>query len=163
MRAGSGYPNVGVRWDPADMAKTIQITFDAADPRPLADFWAAALGYVRQPPPPGFDTWDQALAAWGVPADELTTRAAIIDPEGVGPRIFFQQVPEAKAAKNRLHLDVRSAVGLQGEERMAALAAECERLVALGGSMLYLVEPAPPLETGFITMTDPEGNEFCLD
>lgn len=145
------------------MAKTIQITFDAADPRVLADFWAAALGYVLESPPPGFDTWDQALAAFGVPEDQWNSRSAIADPEGVGPRIFIQQVPEPKVAKNRLHLDVRAAVGLQGVERMAALAAECERLVALGGSMLYRVEPAPPMENGFITMADPEGNEFCLD
>ena len=145
------------------MAKTIQITFDAVDPRALADFWAAVLGYVPQPAPPGFDTWNQALRAFGVPEDQWNSRAAIVDPEGVGPRVFIQQVPEAKAAKNRLHLDVRAAVGLQGDERMTALAAECERLVALGGSMLYRVEPAPPMETGFITMADPEGNEFCLD
>ncbi|MFT4165427.1 MAG: VOC family protein [Microlunatus sp.] len=145
------------------MAKTIQITFDAADPGALADFWAAALGYVLEPPPPGFDSWEHALRAFGVPEDQWNSRSAIVDPEGAGPRIFIQQVPEAKAAKNRLHLDVRAAVGLQGAERMAALTTECERLTALGGSMLYRVEPAPPMESGFITMADPEGNEFCLD
>jgi hypothetical protein len=81
----------------------------------------------------------------------------------VGPRIFIQQVPEAKTAKNRLHLDVRNAVGLAGGKRMAVLEAECDRLVALGATKLYRIEPQPPMENGFITMADPEGNEFCLD
>jgi hypothetical protein len=145
------------------MAKTIQITFDAADPRALASFWAAALGYVLESPPPGFTSWDEALAAFGVPEELWNSRSAIVDPEGVGPRIFIQQVPEPKTAKNRLHLDVRTAVGLQGEERMAALEAEGARLVDLGATRLYRVEPAPPMENGFLTMADPEGNEFCLD
>jgi hypothetical protein len=62
-----------------------------------------------------------------------------------------------------VHLDVRAAPGLQGDERMAALEAECDRLVALGASRTRRVEPAPPMEHGFIVMADPEGNEFCLD
>jgi hypothetical protein len=72
-------------------------------------------------------------------------------------------VPEDKVAKNRVHLDVRAAPGLEGEERMAALEAECERLVALGATRRERYEPAPPLDAGHILMTDPEGNEFCLD
>jgi len=145
------------------MAKTIQITFDAADPRALADFWAAALGYELDAPPEGFSSWDEALAAFGVPEELWNSRSALVDPDGEGPRIFIQQVPEPKTAKNRLHLDVRTAVGQQGDERMTALEAECERLTALGGQKLYRVEPDPPMEFGFITMADPEGNEFCLD
>ena len=145
------------------MAKTLQVTFDAADPRALADFWAAALGYVVQPPPDGFATWDEALAAFGVPESEWNSRSALVDPDGAGPRIFIQRVPEPKSAKNRLHLDIRAAVGLEGDERMATLEAESERLVALGATRLYRVEPAPPMENGFLTMADPEGNEFCLD
>jgi len=72
-------------------------------------------------------------------------------------------VPEGKVAKNRLHLDVRAAPGLEGEERMAALEAECERLTALGASRVRRFEPEPPMSHGFIVMQDPEGNEFCLD
>lgn len=145
------------------MAKTIQITFDAADPGRLAEFWAAALGYQLDPPPEGFSSWDEALTAFGVPEELRNSRSALVDPEGVGPRIFFQQVPEPKTAKNRMHLDVRTAVGLVGSTRMAALEVECARLVELGASRLYRIEPAPPMEAGFITMADPEGNEFCLD
>ena len=77
--------------------------------------------------------------------------------------MFFQQVPEDKVAKNRVHLDVRAAPGLQGEERMTALEVECDRLVALGATQVRRFEPAPPMSAGFIVMTDPEGNEFCLD
>ena len=72
-------------------------------------------------------------------------------------------MPERKQAKNRVHLDVRAAPDLDGDERMAALEAEAERLVALGAARLARHEPAPPLDAGHIVMIDPEGNEFCLD
>ena len=72
-------------------------------------------------------------------------------------------MPEGKEAKNRVHLDVRVAPGLQGEERMAALQAECDRLVALGAKRVRRHDPEPPLSAGHIVMADPEGNEFCLD
>ncbi|MGO3021764.1 MAG: VOC family protein [Brevibacterium sp.] len=55
------------------------------------------------------------------------------------------------------------APGLEGEERMEALEAECVRLSELGGHRLRRVAPDPPMEQGFIIMADPEGNEFCLD
>jgi len=72
-------------------------------------------------------------------------------------------VPEAKSAKNRVHLDVRAAPGLEGDERMDALEAEADRLVALGATRLARHEPAPPLSAGFVVLADPEGNELCLD
>ena len=59
----------------------------------------------------------------GVPEERRNDASAAQDPDGAGPRLFFQKVPEGKTAKNRVHLDVRSAPGLQGEERMAALEA----------------------------------------
>lgn len=77
--------------------------------------------------------------------------------------MFFQKVPEGKTAKNRVHLDVRAAPGLEGEERMAALEAECDRLVTLGARRLQRHDPQPPMSAGHIVMADPEGNEFCLD
>jgi hypothetical protein len=153
------------------MSREIQITFDAHDPSALSSFWRDALGYVH-PGPPGVELPEGAdpLAAWdaffdrvGLPQSERNTRSAVEDPDGHGPRLFFQQVPEGKTAKNRLHLDVRAAPGLEGEERMAALEAECERLVALGAARVRRFEADPPMSAGFIVMTDPEGNEFCLD
>lgn len=145
------------------MARTVQVTFDCLDPGRLAAFWAEVLGYVVQPPPPPFGSWDEALDAWGVPPDQRNSRSAVVDPEGVGPRLFFQQVPEAKAVKNRVHLDVRVAPGLTGDDRMAALETERRRLEALGATLAYRVEPDGRLEAGFITMLDPEGHELCLD
>jgi hypothetical protein len=145
------------------MTREIQVTFDCADPAALAAFWAEVLGYHVQPPPGDFESWDAALEAFGVPREEWNSRSAILPDEGSGPRVFFQRVPEGKSVKNRVHLDVRTAPGLSGDERMAALEAECDRLVALGATRAYRVDPSPPLELGFITMQDPEGNEFCLD
>ncbi|ONI85984.1 glyoxalase [Actinosynnema sp. ALI-1.44] len=153
------------------MSRQFQVTFDAHDPRALSTFWRDALGYVH-PGPPGVDVpegtdplaaWDEFLSKAGVPENERNTRSAIEDPDGDGPRVFFQQVPESKAGKNRVHLDVRAAPGLDGDERMAALEAECGRLVALGATRVQRHDPAPPMSMGFIVMTDPEGNEFCLD
>lgn len=153
------------------MSRTIQITFDAHDPRTLSTFWRDALSYVH-PAPPGVElpegadplaAWDDFLERVGVPLDQRNSSSAVEDPDGDGPRLFFQQVPEDKVAKNRVHIDIRAAPGLQGDDRMAVLEAECDRLVALGGKRMRRVEPAPPLSHGFIVMTDPEGNEFCLD
>jgi catechol 2,3-dioxygenase-like lactoylglutathione lyase family enzyme len=145
------------------MARDVQITFDCADPGRLATFWAEALGYRLQDPPEGFESWEQALEALGVPPERRNDASAVVDPEGSGPRLFFQRVPERKQVKNRVHLDVRAAPGLGGDARMTALEAEAERLVGQGATRLRRYEPAPPLEGGHIVMADPEGNEFCLD
>ncbi|MFI0778991.1 VOC family protein [Streptomyces sp. NPDC021212] len=145
------------------MARDVQITFDCADPAALAAFWAEAMGYRVQDPPEGFDSWDQALEAMGVPPERRNDAFALLSPNGSGPRVFFQRVPEGKRAKNRVHLDVRAAPGLRGDARMAALEAEAARLVSHGATRLERHEPAPPLGTGHIVMADPEGNEFCLD
>ncbi|OLT23834.1 glyoxalase [Ornithinimicrobium sp. CNJ-824] len=153
------------------MSRQIQVTFGAHDPRTLSVFWRDVLGYVH-PPPPGVDlpagadplaAWDDFLEQAGVPEDQRNSASALEDPDGSGPHLYFQQVPEDKVAKNRLHLDVRAAPGQEGQERMATLEAECERLVALGARRLQRFEPDPPMTHGFIVMADPEGNEFCLD
>ena len=153
------------------MSLEFQVTFDCHDPRALSIFWRDVLGYVH-PGPPGvdvpagtdpLDAWDAFLERMNVPPQERNSRSAIEDPDGRGPRMFFQRVPEGKQVKNRVHLDVRAAPGLEGEERMAVLEAEAERLVGLGAARLRRFEPAPPLSAGFIVLADPEGNEFCLD
>ncbi|ROO51113.1 hypothetical protein EDC02_5978 [Micromonospora sp. Llam0] len=153
------------------MSRKFQVTFDAHDPPALSTFWRDTLGYVH-PGPPGVElpegadplaAWGEFLAKIGVPEDQRNTRSAIEDADGEGPRLFFQQVPEDKIAKNRVHLDVRAAPGLHGEERMAALEAECDRLIKLGATRVRRFDPEPPIGAGHIVMTDPEGNEFCLD
>ncbi len=145
------------------MSRDMQVTFDCGDPNALAGFWTEVLGYRYDDPPPGFDSWEAALEAWGVPPERRNDASAAHDPEGRGPRLFFQRVPEGKSAKNRVHLDVRAAPGLEGEERMAALEAEGARLVHLGATRVQRFEPSPPMTAGHLVMQDPEGNEFCLD
>ncbi|GAA1452083.1 VOC family protein [Nocardiopsis tropica] len=153
------------------MSRDIQVTFDAHDPRALSFFWCEVLGYVHSGPP-GVDLPEGAdplvaredfLTRLGVPQEQHNTTMAIEAPGGRGPRLFFQRVPEGKVVKNRLHLDVRVDPELRGQARMAALQAESDRLLTLGASQLRRQDPEPPLETGFIVMADPEGNEFCLD
>jgi hypothetical protein len=144
--------------------REVQVTFDCADPASLAKFWAVVLGYQVQPPPPGFDSWDAALDAFGVPADQRNERSAVVPPEGApGPRVFFQRVPEGKTVKNRVHLDVRAAPGLEGADRMQRLEEVAAQLTTLGARQLARFEPSPPLDAGHLVMADPEGNEFCLD
>ena len=145
------------------MGTEFQVTFDCHDPAALAAFWAAALGYKVADPPPGFDTWDAALEAMGVPEERRNDASALVDPDGSGPRIFLQRVPESKTVKNRIHLDVRAAPGLTGDDRMAVLEQRSADLVAIGAARVSRHEPAPPMTGGHIVMTDPESNEFCLD
>jgi hypothetical protein len=143
------------------MATSIQVVFDCADPGALAAFWATALGYEIQPPPEGFDSWEGALTAWGIPADRWNDRSAITDPDGVGPRIFFQRVPEPKTVKNRVHLDVNASGGpsVDEAERRTRVAEEVDRLEGAGATVFREVD-----EDGdhWVVMQDPEGNEFCV-
>jgi catechol 2,3-dioxygenase-like lactoylglutathione lyase family enzyme len=120
--------------------RQFQVTFDCADPERLARFWCEVLGYAV---PEGF-------------------AGAAVDPTGVGPRLYFQRVPEGKVVKNRVHLCVRVGTGLVGDERLATLEAECTRLVALGAVRQRLLLADGENES-CIVMQDIEGNEFCLD
>ncbi|HET6817255.1 MAG TPA: VOC family protein [Mycobacteriales bacterium] len=141
-------------------AKHFQVTFDCAEPERLARFWCDVLGYVVPPPPDGFATWDAFDRS--LPPERQGADFACVDPAGVGPRLFFQRVPEGKTVKNRLHLDVRVGTGLVGEERLATLQAESERLVALGAEVVQVLY-ADDFNESCIPMRDIEGNEFCLD
>ena len=140
--------------------RQVQVSFDCAAPQAVAEFWKAALGYVDPPLPPGFDSWAAFDAS--LPAGQQGSAWACQDPDGIGPRLFFQRVPEGKTVKNRLHLDVRVGVGLTGDARAAALEAEAARLVPLGARRLHLV-PADGENEACLVMQDVEGNEFCLD
>ena len=140
--------------------RQVQVTVDCHDPRAVADFWKAVLGYVDPPVPDGFASWDAVEAS--LPVERQGAAAVAQDPDGVGPRLYFQRVPEGKTVKNRVHMDVRVATGLTGEERVAALEAEAARLEALGGHRLHLL-PADGEDEACLVMQDVEGNEFCLD
>ena len=143
------------------MATRVQVVFDCADPDRLAHFWAGMLGYTLQPPPEGFASWEDWLRDMGIPEEEWNSASAVVDPDGVGPRFYFQRVPEGKTVKNRLHLDVNVSGGrsVPIEQRKKQVEAQAERVAALGAHELYRMEEMG----GFhITMADPEGNEFCL-
>ncbi|WP_370948592.1 VOC family protein [Amycolatopsis sp. cg5] len=140
--------------------KQVQITFDCAEPERVARFWCEILGYVVPPPPKGFDSWSDFDRSQ--PAERQGASFACVDPTGAGPRLYFQRVPEGKVVKNRVHIDVRAAVGLAGAERLAALKAECARLVELG-AVCEEVLVSDDLNESCIRMHDIEGNEFCLD
>jgi hypothetical protein len=105
------------------------IVIDCANPQSLSPFWIALTGYKEKY---GDEEWVQ-----------------LEDPVGGGPDIAFQRVPEPKAGKNRLHLDLNVA-----DEEAAAVRAE-----QLGATRLWASEDP---EDVFITLADPEGNEFCV-
>ncbi len=143
------------------MAARFQVAIDCADPAELGTFWAASLGYVRQSPPEPHESWEAALAAFGVPESEWNAANALVDPDGTGPRIYFQRVPEAKAGKNRLHLDVHvsSGPGSPPDQRRRETEPTVEKLVALGATDVARMEE---LGGYWAVMQDPEGNEFCI-
>ena len=140
--------------------RQFQVTFDCAVPERVARFWCEVLGYVVPPPPEGFASWDEFNDS--LPPERQGSAFACVDPTGVGPRLYFQRVPEGKVVKNRQHLDVRVVTGLVGEERLATLEAECARLEALGATCFEVLR-ADGINESCIVMQDVEGNEFCLD
>jgi hypothetical protein len=146
--------------DHGRVARLHDIVFDCAHPAATARFWAAALDDYAVAPDD--DAELARLRSLGITSTE-DDPTVVVEPAGGGPRLLFQLVPENKTSKNRVHLDVRAAPGLQGDARMEALEAEAVRLVALGATCQTRYEPAPPLDLGRILMTDPEGNEFCVD
>jgi hypothetical protein len=137
----------------------LQVVFDAAEPAKLADFWALAIGYVEEPPPPGFATWPDFARSINLPEEQWGEQASLVDPDGAGPRLYFQRVPEGKTAKNRVHLDVRVARGLRGEEWAQRVEEHVARLVAAGGTVAWR-NNTPRGHS--VVMRDPEGNEFCV-
>ena len=149
------------------MPVTMQITVDCADPGRLVEFWTAALGYVVEPPPGGHATWTAYWRSLGIPEHELPpededVHDSIIDPDGRWPRIWFQQVPEPKAAKNRLHVDLKVADhSLPLADRQHSVRAKVAELEAAGATAMRELQYEGSDYFG-VVMQDPEGNEFCV-
>lgn len=145
------------------MAQSIQIVFACDDPALMADFWAGALGYVVQPPPPGFETWDDFADSVGIPEERRNDISAVVDPDGAGPRVLFERW-DGGEPNQRVHLDVNSVGGggFEGtdDERRAALTDERRRLEALGAT--FHREADGMAGEIWIEMHDPEGNWFCV-
>ena len=82
------------------MYHKIQVVFDAAEPEKLAEFWGLALGYVAEPSPEGFASWEDFTRSAGIAESDFGAQSSRIDPAGAGPRLYFQQVPEGKTASS---------------------------------------------------------------
>jgi hypothetical protein len=141
---------------------TFQIAVDCADPHRLNRFWSAAVGYEMED---HHDMILQIVAAGWASLEEDTIEidgrrawkiaAACVDPAGRGPRLLFQQVPEPKTVKDRIHLDLHFEP--HGDD--AAREAQVARLIELGATKLWDGQQGPQR---WVTMADPEGNEFCV-
>ncbi|MEV0269570.1 VOC family protein [Hamadaea sp. NPDC050747] len=154
------------------MAYNFQVVVDSADPHRQADWWAETLGWEIEPSDEEFIR--RMLAAGH--ASESDTREyngtlvwavgqAIRHPDGLAgaPRVLFQTAPEGKVREpvsgdpesvrlhNRLHFDVR--VGVENHAEVVA------KLVARGATKLWDGQQGP---STWVTMADPEGNEFCV-
>ena len=113
------------------------VTFDCADPVAQAAFWSQVTGFAQHP--------DNG-------ADPEDTETLLLPP-GDGPGILFQRVPEGRAVKNRLHLDLRPTDGTRDEE--------VQRLLGIGATLV--LDMRQPDGTGWVQLADPEGNEFCVE
>jgi hypothetical protein len=141
-----------------------QLTIDANDPARLARFWAQALGYQPAPPAEPETTWHQHYRA------RLGGEAAfgdrIFDPAGLRPPVWFQQVPESKAGKNRLHIDLYPTgrdYALPIRRRIEIVEATVAELTGLGASVQQRFRDDDPADPDYyVVMHDPEGNEFCV-
>ncbi len=142
------------------MAYEFQVATDSLDPHPLADWWAETLGwevelsdedFIRRMISEGHATEADTTVHRG----RLVWRegAAIHHPEGLtrAPRVLFQLVPERKSVKNRTHLDLR--IGDDDVETVVA------KLIGRGATRLHDGRQGPHT---WVTMADPEGNEFCV-
>ena len=151
------------------MPVRFQLVIDCADPDRLARFWAAALGYELAPPPAGFASWDDYYRDLGLPEQFLGRGAdRISDPQGHGPSIWFQVVPDIKSIKNRLHIDVHASGQRSDpiETRRQRVDAEAERLVGLGATIIVGSdddEEVEGIDHYAVAMKDPEGNEFDIN
>lgn len=144
------------------MSTRWSLTIDCAHPARLAEFWALALGYAQKPPPTGFGSWEEWFAHYDVPEEEWDDGAYLSDPDGEGPALSFMKVPESKAGKNRLHLDVQAGGGREvpWEVRWPRVLEALDRLTAAGATVVHEYEAQG--RPDHYELADPEGNEFCL-
>ena len=144
------------------MAYDFQVVVDTADPHALADWWAETLGWPVEPTDEDFIR-EMIAKGYAKEAETRTHRGALVwragaairhpdsPPDGPPRRILFQEVPEPKTVKNRMHIDVW--VGADNVE------ATLETLTSRGAKFLHRGRQGPH---SWVTMADPEGNEFCI-
>ena len=113
-------------------------TFDCRNAYELSEWWKRVLGYVDVEGDPNLPGHEECM---------------ILDPES-GHRLLFIEVPEGKQVKNRIHLDICSRGGTRDEE--------LETLLALGATEVQDLRGIEGPGNGWVTLADPEGNEFCI-
>ena len=111
-------------------------SFDAIDAYSQSLFWSQVLDFVEDPDDPNLPEHEECL---------ITSRDG-------SQLLLFITVPDAKQLKNRVHLDLRPADCSREEE--------VERVIGLGAK--FFADYRRPDGSGWITLTDPEGNEFCI-
>ena len=117
------------------MTSTVRhITVDCRDPYTLAVFWSQVFGTPIDPD------------------DFPDDPCALVDPGPGQPGLLFERVPEPKATKNRVHLDLQPHTTREEE---------VERLLALGAT--HVADHRRPDGSGWVVLADPEGNEFCVE
>ena len=144
------------------MAHSLQIVIACDDPENLARFWAAATGYVVQPPPEGFDSWEDFATEAGIPEENWNDISACVDPEGIGPRLLFERY-DGGPPNRRVHVDINVMAGntrFTDDRRKEKLAQERKRLEALGAT--FKRDAVGATGEVFMEMYDPEGNWFCV-
>ncbi len=130
-------------WHDVDVAALADIVIDCRHPASLARFWSQVLDDYEVAP---YDEDEVArLALLGI--TDLDDDPTVLLEAPTGPRLWFQEVPESKVVKNRVHIDVRA----------GHRTSEVQRLVALGATV---VDELPNRD--LTVMQDPEGNEFCV-
>jgi hypothetical protein len=115
------------------------LTVDCSDAYALSEWWKPVLGYQDVPDDPNLPGHEECM---------------IVDPEGKGVAVLFIEVPEGKSVKNRLHLDLRPREDLRDTE--------LERLIAHGATVVADHRGLYGPGTGWVTLADPEGNEFDI-
>jgi hypothetical protein len=141
-----------------------QLTIDANDPAGLARFYAPLLGYQPAPPAAPDTTWHALYRARLGGESGFADR--LFDPEGLKPPIWFQAVPESKAVKNRLHLDLYPTgrdAALSMDRRVELVETTVAEAVGLGATVQRrdrYDDPDDPVY--YVVLQDPEGNEFCI-
>ena len=120
----------GLTSSPAKV-RTVEIGIDALDIGLVLPFWRAVLGYV-----------DGSATRDGQPID-------VVDPAGIGPEVWFQQMDEPRPQRNRIHFDVTVPHDV-AEQRIADT-------IAAGGRLINDSEAK-----AFWVLADPEGNEACI-
>jgi hypothetical protein len=136
----------------------VQVAIDCTDPHRMVRFYADAFGYaaerndamIRKLMADGLVTDDDVIEIDGALAFKVA--AGCTHPDGGLPRLLFQQVPEGKVAKNRVHLDFQMGGSEARDETVT-------RLLALGATKLWDGSQGPH---HWVTMADPEGNELCI-